>query len=270
MKYFFCFCLILINSLCTKAQTPNAAQIDTSINRAIRYLRQKKAEIYFADYLVYAGVSRNYHLPEIGNRDSLMYFFRTETGENLQYNGFARLADAKTARILQKNLPQFCCLDTFTVQALWADKLKLTPRYLDIIDTLATKGDYELTHAYLALIWLKENKHFLIKTSQFFSLETKFETRILSILNNRFGNYWCDIHSEALALLLYNKIDINKIKPLWIAQLLEAQQPDGGWWQSARNQKTLSHTVVLSVWALAAYKDYIINKIPTQYNWICR
>ena len=89
---------------------------------------------------------------------------------------------------------------------------------------------------------------------------------MLALLNNRANGVWYDIHSETLALLLYGGLDKTLVRPVWVADLLAAQQQNGGFLMYATSTESEAHSTVLALWALLAYQALQ----AVVYKWICR
>ena len=257
--------LFFLASFCSTTQAQITKRDSIAITKAIAYLQDTATRIDIPDYLVYDLLRRTHHLPAIRSRQYIDTLCNGNEANFCKYYHFLRLIDAETLPLQQNKLHIYRETDSITIQALWADKLTLNENYLLLLECLSKKGKYELTHAYLSLIWLKENNHWLVKTPYYATLENTFKTKMIAILTNRFGNYWLDIHSEILALLLYDGIDQENIKLTWINSMLNAQQKNGGWYYSLLNNETTAHSTVLALWALFAYTN--TNKI--NYTWIC-
>jgi hypothetical protein len=244
-----------------------------SIQRAVAYLQNPKTEVYFPDYAVYTYLQRRYNtkndtiLPDIrpavqiktqlifdkNNRENFLPFVRLTPNINLNCSDW------------RLRMTHYTGIDSFTVRTLYADSLTINKAFLKKLQTFAEGDGYELTHAYLAMIWLSEHQHRICKTAFYEKLYTDFETKIIAFLDHKKPNEWLDIHSEALALLAY-KNGLRYFKNDYIAAALCAQTPEGAWLQSEYDKTQTAHAAALTLWLLCEHQ---FGK-KTYPNWIVR
>jgi hypothetical protein len=270
--FFFLFIIFYACNVAAQQNAPDMAVL-RSIQRAVAYLQNPKTEVYFPDYAVYTYLQRRYNtkndtiLPDIrpavqiktqlifdkNNRENFLPFVRLAPNINLNCTDW------------RQRITHYNGIDSFTVRTLWADSLTINKAFLKRLQTFSTGGDYELTHAYLALIWLGEHQHRICKTVFYKKLYTDFETKIIAFLDHKKPNEWLDIHSEALALLAY-KNGLKYFKNDYIAAALRAQTPEGAWQTSEYDPKPTAHAAALTLWLLCEHQ-FAKKTYP---NWIVR
>ena len=135
--------------------------------------------------------------------------------------------------------------DAFTIPALYCDIYPIdTSRYFPVLRQEIASGDYRLTHALLAYIWISERQCLSI---------AELKSIKMSLLE---GNHalvdrfpmWLDLKMEAAGLL---QAAGEMIPPNWIEEVIAAQQPDGGWLDIPQHTSSSTHTTILAVWLLA-------------------
>jgi hypothetical protein len=244
-----------------------------SIQRAIGYLQNPKTEVYFPDYAVYTYLQRRYNtkndtiLPDIRAAVLLQTQLVLDKNHRESFLPFLRLVPNIKLKCTdwRQRIKHYNGIDSFTVRALYADSCKINKAFLKKLETHAALGDYELTHAYLALIWLAEHQHRICKTAFYKKQYANFETKIVALLDNKKPAVWYDIHSEALALLAY-KNGLKYFKNDYICTVLGAQTPEGAWLQSEYDSTQTAHAIVLTLWLLCE-KIYPKKTYP---NWIVK
>lgn len=249
------FAFIFINSVAI-AQ-PRLSRQDTVVylrqaaEKAITYLAAPNSDMDWTVYAVYNYLQRLYNLPPIQNPNHFLHKI-DNSDDLLRTTGFRTLLQPDSppneADLLHY---QPNTLEYSMVQALGCKNMHPGERYLQEISLLADSGNYELTHAYLILQWLKEQQCACMQLPQFSAVEQKILQQMLSLLHSAQNN-WSDVHIEALALLCYTHGSYY-IKPEWLHPILALQQTNGGWLPVAGYEATSAHTTVLSLWVLLAY-----------------
>jgi len=113
-------------------------------------------------------------------------------------------------------------LDRTTVTALYCDRLPPPEGYADLIRTEAAAGDYQLTHAVMALAWIRDNE--CPDPVPLVEVEG-WMARLAALARSRPAH---DVGLEAAALLAYMG-EGGRLPADHLAAVLAAQQPDGGW-----------------------------------------
>jgi hypothetical protein len=143
-------------------------------------------------------------------------------------------------------------IETIVMHALYCDRFVLPPAYGELIARLAVGGDYELTHAVLAMKLAGDRGCAVSVAGAARPAELARRTRALALRptgDPRFEPL--DIRYEALAVLEDFLAD-HSVPSTAIARLVAEQQPDGGWRPSA-DQSSAPHPTVMAVWALLAW-----------------
>lgn len=138
--------------------------------------------------------------------------------------------------------------DAITVPALYCDAYAIdTASYFPRLRTEIAAGDYRLTHALLALLWLQEHK--CSSPRDLAGLRSAMVQGCQAIVA-RFPS-WMDLNLEAAALL---QAAGERIPPDWIDGVVAAQRPDGGWLDMPQHSACSTHTTILALWLLSGYK----------------
>jgi hypothetical protein len=246
-------------SLCLLSHLLAFAQQDSltlkskvAIEKAFAYLQKPTTKVEFADYAVYSYLQRRYDgLPTIKTANQVKMALLLDGNYHNDYAAFTRLTpDVNIQFSLKKVVEHYIGIDSFTVRALWADAFTIDKNYLNALEKFSKQGDYECTHAYLALIWLQENQHFIIKKSIYKKLFKRLESDVSKILKRRNG--WYDIHSEALALFCYTP-QKKYLNNDFINDILKHQTQNGGWLTDSQYKIENAHANVLTLWCLLEY-----------------
>jgi hypothetical protein len=138
--------------------------------------------------------------------------------------------------------------DAITVPALYCDAYPLdSAAYFPKLRAEMAAGDYRLTHALLAVLWLQEHKCFAARDLH--DLRAGLVAGCNTIIA-RFPS-WMDLNIEAAALL---QACGERISQNWIDGVIAAQQPDGGWLDIPQHTASNTHTTILALWLLAEGK----------------
>jgi hypothetical protein len=114
-------------------------------------------------------------------------------------------------------------LDRITVPALYCDRVEPSSGYSRTLTSAASNGEYTLTHALLALIWLQENGGEVWLPDNFME-DVYFATA--GLIN--YDSVVDDLELEAAAFLyLAGQGDL--VDEFFIEQVIAAQNTDGGW-----------------------------------------
>lgn len=125
---------------------------------------------------------------------------------------------------------------------------------------------YDLTHALLALLWLKAGNPAIARqrhvNQSIAAINDKLRTR------QTWDAFTSDIYNERIAFWLYME-DGPEIRQRWIERILLSQNKDGGWTFSPdpvrmvaqllaldnRNGKSDPHATFLALYALVRYRE---------------
>jgi hypothetical protein len=138
--------------------------------------------------------------------------------------------------------------DAITVPALYCDAYPLdSATYFPKLRAEMAVGDYRLTHALLAVLWLQEHQCFAPR-----DLRALREALVAgcSAIIARYPS-WMDLNIEAAAL---QQAAGERISQDWIDGVIAAQRPDGGWLDIPQHTASNTHTTILALWLLAPGK----------------
>ena len=136
-------------------------------------------------------------------------------------------------------------IDFVTVRALHCDRLDLGADYVERLLEAAGGERYALTHAGLAWRWLQENGCALEVPAGF---EAALVDSMAALIDR--AEPVTDLEIEAAALL-HALGHAERVPPTFIAQVLAAQGPGGGFrMSSARDEEPNFHTGMLAFWLL--------------------
>jgi hypothetical protein len=118
-------------------------------------------------------------------------------------------------------------VDKITVPALYSDRRSLPDDYLSKLKEAAKSGDYLLTHALLATIWLQENHCTLPIPDDF---KQSLYNATAGLINN--DSVVTDLEIEAAALL-YMAGQGTLVADSFVQRVIATQNYDGGWSHSS-------------------------------------
>jgi hypothetical protein len=118
-------------------------------------------------------------------------------------------------------------VDQITVPALYSDRRSLPDDYLSELNVAANSGDYLLTHALLATIWLQEN-HCDLPVPDDFKVSLYHATA--GLIND--DSVVTDLEIEASALL-YMAGQGTLVSDAFVQRVIATQNYDGGWSHSS-------------------------------------
>jgi hypothetical protein len=226
-----------------------------AIARGIEFLSQNRGHVGatsdLAALVVLDYLRRKYALPADlafdRARDGAAFPDRMRTWG--RFVGDRRPVDAESLGSLQGD-PQ---IEELVAHALHCERFPLPAAYGALIARFADRGGYELTHAALALVLVRESG-----CSPGDGLPADIDDRLrrgmLALLDRRPADprfEELDLRYEALAFL-EDFAGERGIADDAIARVLVEQQPDGGWRGEADHGSRL-HPTVLAVWALLAH-----------------
>jgi hypothetical protein len=220
-----------------------------AVNRGLLYLRQNPSDVSALIVLDY--LQRKYALP------AEFAFEMTHAGgvddPRLAVWGRFVGTDRLTDEVALGSLTTEMGIEEVVMHALYCDRFLLPSTYGGLLQRFADRGDYELTHAALAMKLVRDNRCTLdgIVVSLF---EERLRRRTAELIqrapqDRRFEEL--DVRYEALAIL-QDFLGHRDISSSEIARLLEEQQSDGGWRPEA-DLPSAPHSTVMAVWALLVW-----------------
>jgi hypothetical protein len=227
---------------------PGAAGI--AIARGLAYLRSDPSDLSARIVLDY--LQRKYALPADLAYDATPR--SDEEDRRLRVWGRFVGADQHPEEAALGELPDdgaAPAIEAMVMHALYCDRFALPAAYGELIARLAVAGDYELTHAVLAMK-LAADRGCAVRV-QGAARPADLARRTRALVSRPPGDPRfepLDVRYEALAVLEDFLADGGP--PGAIARLVAEQQPDGGWRPSA-DQASAPHPTVMAVWALLAW-----------------
>lgn len=141
-------------------------------------------------------------------------------------------------------------VDRITGPALACDQVPLPDGYLELLQRAVDLGEYERTHAVLALQWLRE--HDCIGEATARDLSDRWAGALVESVESEraVGNGAGDLAIEAMAMLAYSG-HADRIEEDWAADVIAVQRPDGSWRHGSAGGAGSPHATVLAVWLLS-------------------
>ena len=128
-------------------------------------------------------------------------------------------------------------------------------KFLDFLEAQINSGGYQLTHAVIALIWLRENQCIINEKRTKGMINTSINLLLELAKKERYNT---DIGIEAMAVLCYSG-NYKKIKPFMISEVLKVQKANGSWAHSPETTITDEHTTILAFWLLLGVEYHRLN-----------
>lgn len=133
--------------------------------------------------------------------------------------------------------------DKLTVLALYCDRVALPPDYGERLELAAAKGGYSLTHAGMAVMWLRDNGCSVPVEK---ATVDEWAAQMARLLEPREAG---DIPFEAAGVLEYLGYDA-LVPEDYLRTIVEAQNPDGGWGFDDARPGSHWHPTLLALWAI--------------------
>jgi hypothetical protein len=114
-------------------------------------------------------------------------------------------------------------IDLVTIPALYCDRLEMPNNYPSMLDRATSLGNYMLTHALLACIWIQENDCEVPLSNEF--IEEVYRANAALINNDQVVT---DLELEAAAFL-YLAGQGGLVDNAFVERVIAVQNDDGGW-----------------------------------------
>lgn len=175
---------------------------------------------------------------------------------------FARLHETKSS-ISCRDIKAQTGLQQLMAWSINASTCKPDKTFSDMLWQYTRSGGRDLTHAALCLAWLQEQG--MTTTVENADSLQRYQVASLTSLAQVEG-YNTDTGLEAL-LGLIRLGHSRDIQPEWIAAVLQAQHPDGGWPRTTEaNESSDMHATLLALWVLLDYS----HEGHTLHPWIVK
>ena len=198
---------------------PTNDKLEVAVNNAINYIAQTQ-EPYAL--LMLNVLYRRFGIPEFN--DSLQRYDQILTSyPHPLLQVYRRIADHNNTLDETDFNAVVDVMDTITVPALYSDQRSLPDNYPSVLINAKNSGDYMMTHALLATIWLQENNCNISLPDNF--IETLYHDT--AALTDR-GPPITDLALEAAAFL-YMAGQGNLVDPAFVQNVIAAQFTNGGW-----------------------------------------
>lgn len=244
MKCFSIGLILIFLISCLKLKGQQHKIFIESINNAISYLHNQPYEYDFV--FLYSYLKNKY--PEIIKEASSVWVnaqLSASTEVELLFtklrNPNFQLTDNMLMQVLNMR-----DTDAMTIRALYCNQFELGDDYIDLLKNEAGIGNYQASHALLALIWLRQNgclKNINLSLVENLIIEANWT-------NIKVAEDWTDLKIESIAFLQEYGVEM-EIK--LIEGLLKQQNPDGGFPMKPDTLQSHTHTTILAIWALLPY-----------------
>lgn len=230
-----------------KGTDPVRDETAISIQKATEYFTSRGDNIYPLTLPLLIPVVRYYH------SDSGLENILQRSADSTLYP-FARLYDEGWKKQFDGNrLEGISPADETVLRCLYCDTLPLQDSLLFRLNRLYENGGYDLTHAYLAILFLKRNTCDHYFTGDMISLEEKLVTALQQIILSE--PVTSDLRIESMAFLLYGG-KREYISEKRIRKLIRKQQKNGSWTDPHKPDPLLvDHTTALALWTLLEWKN---------------
>ncbi len=144
--------------------------------------------------------------------------------------------------------------DDILIPALYCDINPLPQNVEEKIFDIKNSLGYDLTHRYLAMLFLRRNNCNLEEVNEVLpQAAEKIAQQQQSI------NEFSDLSAERAVFLQLGGF-FSQVGKDWVAEITESQSPDGGWKYTQLSNLENPHTAALATWALANYsKTCVFN-----------
>jgi hypothetical protein len=143
--------------------------------------------------------------------------------------------------------------DAVTFSSVYCHQFPLVDGRIQAIGNLASLGNYDTTHALLALVWAIDNDC-EIPPAYDPQLLADTVVDVYQIAENGGSAVLTDLRIEAMAFLAAaGRHDL--IQSSWVDEVLDAQLPGGGWKALPSNAGASDHTTGLALWLLLQLAD---------------
>lgn len=230
----------------------NSDSIKKVIDKSVNFFKNKD-KIDAQSYLLLDYLIRKYEIPlSIDSRKAKNAF--NENNLNSSFTFFYRIIEPEAIKVVVPdtfNIP----MEQSLVRALLCKEKPVDEKFLDFLEAQINSGGYPLTHAVIALIWLRENQCIINEKRIKGMINTSINLLLELAKKERYNT---DIGIEAMAVLCYTN-NYKKVTPFMISEVLKVQKANGSWAHSPETTMTDEHTTILALWLLLGVEYHQLN-----------
>lgn len=221
---------------------------EMSITKGLAYLKNNQENVEYSQWFILDYLQRKYSLDEAfsaGNRE----ISPPQEEESLQeFHVHKRIAyPDQLVNVLP--LEGASSMRQMMMMATHCDHIPLPIDYEQLVRKNIQAGEYDMTHVAFSLERMKEN-NCAFPNALDRELRDDVARRMVDLAEDTTTKP--DLRYEAIAFLMHmDRRDL--VKAEWINQIVEQQQPDGGWKVNHEDSASNDHATVLALWALLEY-----------------
>ncbi|OFY87615.1 MAG: hypothetical protein A3F72_13545 [Bacteroidetes bacterium RIFCSPLOWO2_12_FULL_35_15] len=226
--------------------------IKKAIDKSVNFFKNKD-KIDAQSYLILDYLIRKYEIPLSIDKSKVKNAFN-ENGLNSSFDFFYGIIEPEAIKTVVPdtfNNP----MEQSLIRALLCKEKPVDEKFLDFLEAQINSGGYQLTHAVIALIWLRENQCIINEKRTKGMINTSINLLLELAKKERYNT---DIGIEAMAVLCYSG-NYKKIKPFMISEVLKVQKANGSWAHSPETTITDEHTTILAFWLLLGVEYHRLN-----------
>jgi hypothetical protein len=155
--------------------------------------------------------------------DAVLESEKAETQRAALLRLFRRIVDHENAPAPEDEAAVSAAVDRLTVPALYCDRTPLPGSYADALAQANADGAYMRTHALLALLWLRDNGCASPAPADY---EAQLRAAVSELI--AVDGQASDLELEAAGFLHLYGAHV-QVPAAFVAEVVELQQPDGGW-----------------------------------------
>lgn len=231
------------------------------INRYMDPIEFISFKILYTNFVPNEEIVKRYQIllddPEITSKylGYLFYFFN-----NMSVKDYPSLEALLEVPFLKTDYDP---ISEITFRALFCHEVPVPEEMFDEIEKIGERGGYDLTHIYGAVQLLEERGCDPEKTE-------KVKKKLIKLIyeeQKRDGDRISDfsLYAQRVGILVISG-NGNLADPKWIANIIDAQNLDGGWPHHKLGEPSYSHSTYYALLVLLSYKKYVLERNPLDYS----
>lgn len=224
------------------------AAYETSINTGLAYLKDNEEQIAYSQWFILDYLQRKYGLDEAFSARNREISPPQEEDSLQEFHVHKRIAYPDQL-INELPLEGASSMRQMMMMAAHCDHIPLPADYEQLVRKNIQAGDYDMTHVAFSLERMKENGC---------AFPAELDKELRDDVSQRMVDLAKDISTkpdlryEAVAFLMHmGRRDL--VQAEWIKQIVQQQQPDGGWKVNHEDSASNDHATVLALLALLEY-----------------